>query len=248
MRTLAVCLSLLALACSSTSDAAHDDASASVAAPDSGRLADLLPRPRETFWLRATPTSAPSLEDVLVQLERATGVHFVVPDAAREQLKRRGSGLLSDLEVPPSAAWRVVETMLAENGFLIEPSRAGSPVTITLVALMSNEPGNLKSRAIEIDAAELEECLSHPAVLFLVVIDVDSLDARQLSTSLRQLFPDQHTQSILPVTSSQLLMVGFGPDLVGAARMVQTTNAMRKRELEEARVKDPAAAASATPR
>jgi len=90
---------------------------------DARKLDALLPRPKRGFTLHATPERAPSLRDVVVQLEAATGVHFLVGDQAREQLSRTTSGLLSDIEVPPAAAWRVVETMLAQNGFVVRGHR-----------------------------------------------------------------------------------------------------------------------------
>ena len=247
MRTLAVCLSLLALACASTSDSAHDGASARTSASSSRPLADLMPRPLQPFTLRATAKSAPSLVDVLLELERATGAHFVVPDEAREQLARASSGLLSDLEVPPEAAWRVVQTMLVENGFVVEPSRGGAPVTVTLASRTSRGSGTLKERAVVVDAAEIEACVDLPAVIFLVVVEVEALDARQLSTTLRQLYPDQQTQSILPTTDSQLVLVGLGPTLAESVRMIRTCDAEERQKREEQRAKS-AADPSAAPR
>lgn len=212
---------------------------------DARKIDAMLPRPKRGFTLHATPERAPSLRDVVVQLEAATGVHFLVGDQAREQLSRTTSGLLSDIEVPPAAAWRVVETMLAQNGFVVVPSRGTEPVTVTLASTLGN--GSPKSLAIEIDASAIDACAEHPAVIFSTVLEVAALDARQLSTSLRQLYPDQRTQSILPLTGSQLLLVGMGADLVSAVRMIQTANTQRAREIEARRGQEPASAASAPP-
>jgi hypothetical protein len=65
-------------------------------------------------------------------------------------------------------------------------------------------------------------------------VDVGPIDARQLSTALRQLFPDQQTQSILPLGSgNQLLLQGFGPSVLAMARQLQDAAAREGQRLSE---------------
>lgn len=241
------CYLVLALGCRSAADA-PPSATHAIVAQESSRLDALLPPAKHALTLRATPDAAPSLQDVLLQLESATGVHVLAGADERAQLRRASSGLLSDLEVPPSQAWRVVETMLVENGFFVDPSSGAEPVTIALVSTSVPRSGTFKERAVEVDESELAACAHHPAVIFMVVLDLDALDARQLATSLRQLFPDQQTQSILPITGSQLLLVGLGPQLVEMAGAIRTANAMRKRDQEDAARNPQPADAVAAPR
>jgi len=222
------------VAAETTSEKAVRSDAASTARPTSSStaLGGMLPRPRESFTLRATPERAPSLHDAVVELEKATGVHFVVSDEARAILRASSSGLLSDLEVPPSEAWRVVETMLALSDVVLVPSNGTAPVTITLHSVLAQD--SLKGFAVPIDASNIEECADHPAVLFSTVVDTAPMDARQLSTSLRQLFPDQRTQSILPVSGSQMMLTGFGPELLTAVRMIRESASGRRSAMDDA--------------
>lgn len=194
----------------------------------------MLPRPKQSFTLRVTSEQAPSLYDAVVELEKATGVHFVVSDEARKVLRASTSGLLSDMEIPPSEAWRVVETMLAQNELVLVPSRGAEPVTIALTSALERGGHELKGYAVPIDASAIEECVDHPAVIFSTVIDIHPMDARQMSTSMRQLFPDQRTQSILPLDGSQLMLTGFGPQLLTSVRMMQESAAGRRKQLDAA--------------
>ncbi len=194
----------------------------------------MLPRPNQAFTLRATPERAPSLHDVVVELEKATGVHFVVSDEARTSLRASSSGLLSDMEVPPSEAWRVVETMLAQSELLLVPSRGTEPVTIALTSMVGQGSSTLKGYAVPIDASALDECADHPAVLFSTVIDIHPMDARQMATSMRQLFPDQRTQSMLVLDASQMMLTAFGPQLLTVVRMMQNAATIRGSKIDDA--------------
>jgi len=103
-----------------------------------------------------------------------------------------------------------------------------------LTTTLQPDSGTLKGYAVTIDASAIEECADHPAVIFSTLIDISPMDARQMSTSMRQMFPDQRTQSILPLDGSQMLITAPGPQLLAAVRMMQESATSRRRKMDEA--------------
>ncbi|MCY2960283.1 MAG: hypothetical protein NTY35_08955 [Planctomycetota bacterium] len=208
-------------------------------------LGGLLPPATKPLMLRQTPTTPATLLDLVHQLQDSTGVAFVLEESTRASLSRTPSGFQGELEVPADQAWRVAETILVRNEYVLLPTLGRAPQIVTIVSLAQPNGGELKSRAVEVQASQLEDCVNHPAVLVMTVVDVHPLDARMVSTTLRQLMPDPTTQSILPIGSgNQLLIVGFGPEVAKFAGML-TESARVERERTPDVQTDPKAA---TPR
>lgn len=243
MRAIHILASLLLIGCATTNSGggAPVDESATNAAPTpaahdltfaSPLDAVLLPAKRG-FTLRATAESAPKLAVVVAELELVTGVHFLVDSQVAQRLASVASGLQRDLEVPASDAWRVVETMLVRNDFALMPSGPDEPVLISIVSASQSSSSVLKASAVLIDASEVDRCADHPAVIFTTVLDADPLDARQTSTSLRQMWPDQQTQSILPQESGRFILTGFGPDLLRMTQLLRTMADGKRAEMDK---------------
>lgn len=242
MRVTHVLPSLLLFGCATTNSggSAPADASATDAAPTrtahdlthTSPLDAALPPAQRGFTLRATPESAPKLAAVVAQLELATGVHFLVHEGTAQKLAASSSGLQRDLEVAAKDAWRVVETLLVRNDFALMPSGSEQPIMISIVSASESDSSVLKASAVLIDAAEVERCADHPAVIFTTVLDADPLDARQVSTSLRQMYPDQQTQSILPQESGRFILTGFGPDLLRMTQLLRTMADGKRAEMD----------------
>jgi general secretion pathway protein D len=87
--------------------------------------------------------------------------------------------------------------------------------------MSGNKGATLKKDAVYVAPEELDRYADQPAVLIHTVVDLPHVDARQLSTSLRQMFPDQQTQSILPVSGTSLILTGFGSDVAAMVRMLK---------------------------
>ncbi len=194
----------------------------------------VLPPAKNGFTLKVSDGGKPTLEDVLLEMSTATGVHFLMRDQTRSLLRATEFQLPRDLVVPAQAAWQVAEALLVQNDFMIWPMHREDPWLVSVFGRTEGASGgNLKANAIEVDASDLERYAEHSALLVMTMIDIEPLDARQVATSLRQLFPDQHTQSILPMDSNRLLLTGFAPQLAGLARTLQESAASDRQRLAE---------------
>jgi hypothetical protein len=208
----------------------------------------LFPPAQRDLTLRFTERGL-ALHDVVAELGAATGVHFVLTDDTNELLKASPSGLQRELQVPAASAWVVVEGLLARKGLLFVPSIHREPCLVTVTS--AQDPGrgfatDLKTHAVPVDAADLPSVAEHSAVLVTTVLDVEPMDARQLSTSLRQLMPDQTTMSILPLNEASLLVVGPAHTVAALARLLAGA-AERERERTAERSDPKPKTASMTP-
>lgn len=207
---------------------------APVAAPDA---APLFPPAKRNIKLRFVEGGGLPLEDVLTELRAATGANFIVSSETRTILANTGSGLQQELEIPATSAWPVVEALLALHELMLVPARRSEPCLVTVYAVAPGARGGggtLKGHAITVASADLPRYAEHVAVLVTTVLDVDPLDARQVSTSLRQMFPDQQTQSVLPVSSTSLLLTGFAGDVAAMARVLQECAAFERERIANA--------------
>lgn len=202
--------------------APHAVSPASKAGTPSPVLAELLPRATKPLTLRQSAPEPTTLLDLVNQLQASTGVSFILEESTMAALRQTPAGLQGELEVSADQAWRVVETVLVRNEFVLLPTKGRAPQLITIMSLTQPNAGDLKSHAVEVQASQLEDCVNHPAVLVMTIVDVHPLDARMTATSLRQLLPDQTTKSILPIgAGNQLLIVGFGPEVAKYAGMLK---------------------------
>jgi hypothetical protein len=199
--------------------------------PPKPRRADpgpVFPPARTGFTLKADDT----FENLLTELARSTEVRFLVSEPTRSMLRQASFGASDDIDVPAAYAWRIAEILLVRSDVILVPS-SRDPWLVSAVAVSSGTRGGapLKADAVSIDPEDLERYAEHTALIVTVIIDVDPLDARQLSTSLRQQFPDQQTQSILPLTDSQLLLTGFAPSIASLAEMLQSSAEVERKRL-----------------
>jgi general secretion pathway protein D len=69
---------------------------------------------------------------------------------------------------------------------------------------------------------ELDKYADQPAVLITTVIDLPNTDVRNLSNSMRPLFPDQNTQQLIPVgTTNSVVIMGFGSQVASTVKMLR---------------------------
>ena len=203
----------------------------------------LLPPATRPLLLRQDPAKPSTLLDLIHQLQASTGVGFIIEQGTNALLSKTPSGIQGEVEVPADQAWRVVETILVRNEYVLIPTKGSNPQLATIVSRNHNMSDDLKPQAIEVQAAQLEECVDHPAVLVMTVVDVHPLDARQTATSLRQMMPDQTFHSILPIGAGyQLMIVGFGPEVAKFAGILKESARVEAERLREAQAIPPSTA------
>ncbi len=98
-------------------------------------------------------------------------------------------------------------------------------------------PGALRSRlsfsarqsarqhAAFVPVEQIEVYADHPARLITTTLELEWTDVRTLSNSLRTMLTDANTQQIIPVGSSNsVILTGFCPNVVDLVRMLRMIN------------------------
>ncbi|MCY2961503.1 MAG: hypothetical protein NTY35_15175 [Planctomycetota bacterium] len=165
-----------------------------------------------------------TLEQFVKLCQTATGINFTYTADTQGILAQKKLKMFGPKTIPKSDFYSFFQIMMIINEFVC--TKIG-PDHLAVVLIQSSAPnqrggaGTLKKDAVYVAPEDLDRYADQPAVLIHTVVDLPHVDARQLSTSLRQMFPDQQTQSILPVSGSSLILTGFGSDVAAMVRMLQ---------------------------
>jgi type II secretory pathway component GspD/PulD (secretin) len=185
------------------------------------RAAQLFPAPKEPLMIRVTGEQA-SLLTLLEDFGRVTGENLVADRDTRQALQQSRAGLLHDLEVPPERVWEITEQILVQSDFVLAPLSRTEPRMMSVRSLNTSNRANLRNDALFVPAGELAEFARHPAILVTTIVDLPNTDVRNLSNSIRTMFTDANTQQIVPVGSSNsLIITGFASSVVSIVRMLE---------------------------
>ena len=183
------------------------------------------PQPSEGLVIPSTDDEFWSLDELLREYGRVTSQRFLIDDDTRNLLKTARIPLLRDFEIAPEQVHSVVESLLFENDFVFAVRRAEDPRLVSVKSLNSSARNNLRQDALFVPAEELGDWVDHPAYLIHTVLNLDALDVRQLTNSMRAMLTDANTQAIIPVGNSHSLIVtGFSQQVAQIAEMMQRVN------------------------
>lgn len=199
---------------------------------------DFFPVPSQGFSIEAKD-HGPSLLEVVTQFERATGQHLVVSAETRTMLEKTPSGISSKLDVPASEVYSVVEHLLVQSHFVLNVLRTKEPRMLAIESLDGTARNTIRGNALWVEPEQLAAFADHPAVLISTRLELDSIDVRTLSNTMRTMITDASTQQIVPLGNSNTLMIlGFGSNVVVLARTLTAMNeverAAQKRAAETA--------------
>jgi hypothetical protein len=204
----------------------HEQAHAGLAVPSKSAAVDrLFPVPTEPLRIPAMtePKKAglTSLEELVIEMERITSIRFVLDNETRMILSRISPGNLQDLVVPPDRVWPVFEALLCERDFCLGFVSTEAPIILSVFSAQP-QAGRFSSprqHAVQVATGDLPKWLDHPAFLISTTVQLNDLNVRDLSNSMRQMFTDPSSQQIIPLGNSNSVML-FGrarsvTDLVG---------------------------------
>ncbi len=162
------------------------------------------------------------LEAFVKLCQEATGINFTYNDTTRGLLRNAKLQMFGRKRIPKGDFFSFFQIMMIINDFVCTKIGPDHLSVWLIQSLSGNRQGQtLKKDAVYVAPDQLDRYADQPAVLIHTVVDLPNVDARQLSTSLRQMFPDQQTQSILPVSGSSLILTGFGSDVAAMVRMLR---------------------------
>jgi len=163
-----------------------------------------------------------TLEKFVKICQVATGTNFTYVQETAAALSKTPLRMYGSKRIPKSEFYSFFQIMMIMNDFVC--SRVG-PEHLAVV-LIQNIQGNNRTQArqnaVYVTPDELDKYADQPAVLITTVIDLPNTDVRNLSNSMRPLFPDQNTQQLIPVgTTNSVVIMGFGSQVASTVKMLR---------------------------
>ena len=215
--------SALLIACLAACAAAPSSEASSTAggSPVKKTQQTLLPPPSGPLELGATAGTPLSLAQLLERLSKLTGVTFSPDNATAGRLKNATISLALETRVAPADVYPWVESLLQQNGFALALLEGGASKLVGVY--YSSTPTQNPPPPLRIEASQLDECRAHPAFLFTTVLTLPHTDVRSLGNSLRILFPDTQSGGVIPVgTTNSVILNGNGRMVADLAWMLQS--------------------------
>jgi hypothetical protein len=195
---------------------------------------DPFPVPKSGLTLVGDWDKPVSLEQVVKEFERVTDVHLVIASDTLMLLRKVPTGLSRTLDLPASRVYATVETLLAENGFVLTLLQAQPPILAGIVPAGQNPSGRGLLRTYVVTPDQLELVSQHPALQVTMVLTLPHLNVRDLSNSMRQMMQDPQVQQIIPVgNTDSIIVTGRGTEIATIARMLLTADASAARAQAE---------------
>ncbi|HIK59810.1 MAG TPA: hypothetical protein EYF98_03875 [Planctomycetes bacterium] len=162
-----------------------------------------------------------TLENFVQTCQSVTGITFTYDTETQGYLANAKVLLIGSKKVPKKDFYNFFQILLVINNFVC--TQVG-PEPISVIEITSLDTGarsTIKSASTYVDPEDLHEYENQPATLITSVIHLPNTDIRQVTTSLRQMFPDPNTQSMLPAgNTNSVVLMGFGSNVVSLARML----------------------------
>jgi general secretion pathway protein D len=162
-----------------------------------------------------------TLEDFVQTCQTVTGITFTYDTETQGYLSNAKVLLIGSKKVPKKDFYNFFQILLVINNFVC--TQVG-PEPISVIEITSLDTGarsTIKSASTYVDPENLSKYENQPATLITTVIHLPNTDVRQVTTALRQMFPDPNTQSMLPAgNTNSVVLMGFGTNVVSIARML----------------------------
>lgn len=164
-----------------------------------------------------------TLEAFVKICQDATGINFTYGKEAQQALSTTKLRMFGSKRIPKADFYNFFQIMMVINDFVC--TKIG-PDHLSVVVISSLGQGagrtQLKGEATYVQPDDLDRYADQPAILITTVIDLPSTDVRTLSNSMRTMFQDANTQQIIPVGSSNsLIITGFGSNVASIVKMLR---------------------------
>jgi general secretion pathway protein D len=146
---------------------------------------------------------------------------FTYDDETRGYLAAARVLLIGSKTVAKKDFYNFFQILLVINDFVCTEVGPDSISVILITSLDTGARSTIKARSVYVEPEDLHEYENQPATLITTVIHLPNTDVRQVTTALRQMFPDPNTQQMLPAgNTNSVVLYGFGTNVVSLARML----------------------------
>jgi len=234
-RPAAILISSLALglaACEATSQSTHESSPAPAVATGSAKKGALLPAPSGPLDLTGAAGSKLSLDELLARLSKLTGVTFSTNEEVDARLKQTKFALSQDTRVPAADVYPWVESILHQNGYSLGVLKSGESALVGVYTPIGANMSTAPSLAV--DADQLDECRTHPALLVTTTVNLPHTDVRTLGNSLRGITSDPSAGSgVIPVgNTNSVILTGTGRNVADLVALLRTIDEKAQHDME----------------
>jgi len=190
------------------------------ATPAAVTVQDELPAAREGLAIPEFDAGDVSLGDLVREFARVTDQHVVMSQETRDHLQQTPVVVGGMSEIPPGEVYGFVEGLLYFHGFFTAQLKGGQRPLLGLYS--GREVAMAPRKAVK--EADLGKYADHPAFLIQTVVELENLDVRQLTTSMRGLLRDTNSQTILAVGDHGVALSGTGRIVMDWTEVMRATN------------------------
>jgi len=186
----------------------------------------VFPAPAGPMEIPTTFSGSPvTMQHVIESYGTITGQTFSVSDETSMFLRGTNLNLTEPLSVPIENVQTVFETLLIQNGFVLDVLYEGTPRLLTVISLNTGARTNIRQNASYVSSENVAGMRQHPAMLFMTVVDLPRCDVRQLANSMRTMITDANTQQLLPAgNTTSLVVTGMGAQVADLVEMLERIN------------------------
>jgi general secretion pathway protein D len=175
-----------------------------------------------TFDETGKGEDALTLEAFVKICQETTGLNFTYSKDTEGPLQTK-LRMFGQKRIPKTDFYSFFQIMMIINDLVcskIGPEHLSVIVISSLTTGASR--GTLRNEAVYVFADDIDRYADQPATLVTTVIDLPNTDVRTLSNSMRTMFTDANTQQIIPVgTSNSLIITGFGSNVASIVKMLR---------------------------
>lgn len=163
-----------------------------------------------------------SLEKFVKICQVATGTNFTYIQETAGILAKTPLRMYGPKRIPKSDFYSFFQIMMIMNDFVCTRVGPEHLAVVLIQSISGNNRTQARQNAVYVTPDELDKYADQPAVLITTVIDLPNTDVRNLSNSMRPLFPDQNTQQLVPVgTTNSVVIMGFGSQVASTVKMLR---------------------------
>ncbi|MEO6709545.1 MAG: secretin N-terminal domain-containing protein, partial [Planctomycetota bacterium] len=193
-----------------------------------GKMPDV--RDDGDYWIVAfDENEGCDLESLTKICQQTTGINFTYDEATQQKLVKTKVKIFGQKRFPKAEFYSFYQIILFINGYVC--TKVG-PDMLSVVVIQDvnqpNQPGKnaLKGESIYVLPDELDKYQGQVATQIITVLHLPHTDVRSLGNSLRILSPDTQTGGVIPVgTTNSVILQGFASNVTSLARILKLVDA-----------------------
>ena len=163
--------------------------------------------------------------------QQLTGINFTYSDETAAMLGNTKVRLLGPKRVPKEEFYSFFQILMIINSYVCTNIGPDHLSVVQISSLKTQERANVKNDALQVAPTDLDRYADQPATLITTVVHLPNTDVRQLSNSMRTMFPDVNTTQLLPAgNTNSMIVTGFGSNVSALVRMLQLIDEASKIE------------------